>query len=75
MIVEHWVQRVRFDVELLPAVLAAQGRRFAVVDNGETTNDPLREMIEALPRMHGARNWALSAVTVAKHQEPVEAAG
>jgi putative resolvase len=74
MIVEHRVQWVRFEVDRLPAVLA-EGRRIVVVDDGETTYDPLREMIELLPSMHCTRNWALWAVTSAKHQEPIEAAG
>lgn len=83
IVVEHRDRLARFGVEHLHAALAAQGRRIMVVDDGETTDDLVREMIEVLTsmcaRLHGrrgARNQALRAVTAAKQDaEPVVAAG
>ena len=82
IVVEHRDRLARFGVEHLQAALAAQGRRIVVVDDGETTDDLVRDMIEVLTSMcarlygrRGARNRALRAVTAAKQPEPVEAAG
>ena len=68
----------RFGVEHLRAALAAQGRRIVVVDDGETTDDLVRDMIEVLTSMcarlygrRGARNRAMRAVTATKHVEGV----
>jgi putative resolvase len=53
-----------------------------VVDDEETTDDLVRDMIEVLTSMcarldgrRGARNRALRAVTAAKQPDPVPAAG
>jgi putative resolvase len=83
IVVEHRDRLARFGVEHLHAALAAQGRRIVVVDDDETTDDLVRDMIEVLTGMcarlygrRGARNRALRAVTAAKQQpELVEAAG
>jgi putative resolvase len=82
IVVEHRDRLARFGAEHLAGVLAAQGRRIVVVEDGETSNDLVRDMIEVLTSMcarlygrRGARNRGLRAVTAAKHPEPVEAAG
>ena len=58
------------------AALAAQGRRIVVADDGETTDDLVRDMIEVLTSMcarlygrRGARNRAMRAVTAAGNAE------
>jgi putative resolvase len=73
IVVEHRDRLARFGVEQLEAALSAQGRRLLVVDSGESSEDPMRDMIEVLTglcaRMYGrqgARNRALRAVTCAK---------
>jgi putative resolvase len=73
IVVEHRDRLARFGVEHLEAALAAQGRRIAVADSGETADDLVRDMIEVLTSMcarlygrRGARNRALRAVTAAK---------
>ena len=48
IVVEHRDRLARFGVEHLQAALAAQGRRIVVVDDGETTDDLVRDMIEVL---------------------------
>jgi putative resolvase len=60
-------------VEHLGAALAAQGRRFVVADDGESTDDLVRDMIEVLISMcarlygrRGARNRAIRAGTAVK---------
>jgi putative resolvase len=81
IVVEHRDRLARFGVEHLQAALAAQGRRIVVVDDGETTDDLVRDMIEVLTSMcarlygrRGARNKALRAVTATRQQpEPAEA--
>ena len=82
IVVEHRDRLARFGVEHLHAALAAQGRRIIVVDEGETTDDLVRDIIEVLTGMcarlygrRGARNRALSAVTATKHPHPVQPAG
>lgn len=74
----------RFGVVHLHAALGAQGRGIVVIDDGETTDDSVRDMIEVLTSMcarpygrRGARNRALRAVTAAKQPEPksLEATG
>ena len=74
ILVEHRDRRARFGVEHLEAVLAAPGRRVAVADEGETTDDLPRDMIEVLTSMcarlygrRGARSRALRAVTATRH--------
>jgi putative resolvase len=76
IVVELRDRLARFGVEHLHAALAAQGRRKVVVDDGETTDDLVRDMIEVLTSMcarlygrRGARNRAMRAVT-ATTQDP-----
>ncbi len=71
--VEHRDRLARFGVEHLKAALSAQGRRIVVADPGETTDDPVRDMIEVLTSMcarlygrRGARNRAMGALRAAK---------
>lgn len=80
IVVERRDRLACFGVEHLHAVLAAHGRRIVVVDDGETIDDLVRNLIEVLTSMcarlygrRGARNRALRAVTVTKHPEPAEA--
>ena len=82
IVVEHRDRLARFGMEHLQAALAAQGRRIVVVDDGETTDDLVRDMIEVLTGMcarlyghRGTRNRALRAVTAAKHAEPAARVG
>jgi putative resolvase len=82
IVVEHRDWLARFGVKHLTAALTASGRRIAVVDDGETTDDLVREMIEVLTSMcarlygrRGARNRALRAVTATKQAEPAAKAG
>lgn len=79
IVVEHRDRLARFGVEHLQAALAAQGRRIVVADEGERTDDLVRDMIEVLTSMcarlygrRGARNRALRAVTATKSAEPVQ---
>ncbi len=81
IVVEHRDRLARFGVEHLQAALAAQGRRIVVADEGERTDDLVRDMIEVLTSMcarlygrRGARNRALRAVTATKSAEPVQVA-
>jgi putative resolvase len=80
VVVEHRDRLARFGVEHLEAVLGAHGRQIVVADPGETTDDLVRDMIEALTLMcarlygrRGARNRAMRAITATK-QERSEAA-
>jgi putative resolvase len=73
IVVEHRDRLARFGVEQLQAALAAQGRRILVADDGETTDDLVRDVIEVLTSFcarlygrRGARNRALRALTAAK---------
>ena len=75
ILVEHRDRLARFGVEHLEAALAAHGRRVAVADEGETTDDLARDMIEVLTSMCarpygrcGTRNRALRAVTATRHR-------
>ncbi|OOK75954.1 IS607 family transposase [Mycobacterium ostraviense] len=81
IVVEHRDRLARFGVEHLHAVLAALGRRIVVIDDGETTDDLVRDMIEVLTSMcvrlygrRGARNRAMRAVTATKRDPGGEAA-
>jgi putative resolvase len=81
IVVEHRDRLARFGVEHLDAALAAQGRRIVVVDDGETADDLVRDMIEVLTSMcarlygrRGARNRAMRAVTATKQDPGGEAA-
>ena len=60
-------------MERLGAAAAAQGRWFVVADDGESTDDLVRDMIEVLTGMcarlygwRGARDWAMRAGTAVK---------
>jgi putative resolvase len=73
IVVEHRDRLARFGVEQLQAALAAQRRRIVVADDGETTDDLVRDMIEVLTSFcarlygrRGARNRALRALTAAR---------
>ena len=73
IMVERRDRLARFGVEYLAAALAAQGRRIVVVEEGETTDDLVRDMVEALTSFcarlygrRGARNRAMRAVTATK---------
>ena len=48
IMVEHQDRLARFGVEYLAAALAAQGRRIVAVEEGETTNDLVDDMVEVL---------------------------
>jgi putative resolvase len=63
----------RMNTELVEAALAAHGRRLVVLDDGEMTDDLVRDMVEVLTsfcaRLYGrrsARNRALKAVRCAR---------
>jgi putative resolvase len=73
VVVEYRDRLGRMNTELAEAALAAHGRRLVVVDNGEVTDDLVRDMIEVLTpfcaRLYGrrsARNRALKAVGCAQ---------
>jgi putative resolvase len=48
VVVEHRDRLGRMNTELAEAALAAHGRRLAVIDDGEVTDDLVRDMIEVL---------------------------
>lgn len=60
IVVEHRDRLARFGVEHLEAALAAQGRRFVVVESAEVTDDLVRDMVEVLTsfcaRLYGRRS-------------------
>jgi putative resolvase len=73
VVVEHRDRLGRMNTELAEAALAAHGRCLVVVDDGEVTDDLVRDMIEVLTslcaRLYGrrsARNRALKAVGCAQ---------
>jgi putative resolvase len=73
IMVEHRDRLARFGVDYLAAALAAQGRRIVVVEEGETTDDLVRDMVEVLTSFcarlygrRGARNRAMRALTATK---------
>jgi putative resolvase len=73
IVVERRDRLARFGVEQLQAALAAHGRRIVVADDGEITDDLVRDMVEVLTSFcarlygrRGARNRALRALTAAK---------
>jgi len=73
VVVEHRDRLGRMNTELAEAALAAHGRRLVVLDDGEVSDDLLRDMIEVLTwfcaRLYGrrsARNRALKAVGCAQ---------
>jgi len=81
VVVEHRDRPARFGVEHLEAALAATGRRIVVVEQGETTDDLVRDMVEVLTWMcarlygrRGARDRAMRAVTATRRDSPGEVA-
>jgi putative resolvase len=73
IVVEHRDRLGRMNTELVEAALSAHGRRLAVLDESEVTDDLVRDMIEVLTsfcaRLYGrrsARNRALKAVGCAQ---------
>jgi putative resolvase len=82
IVVEHRDRLARFGVEQLQAALAAHGRRVLVVDPGQSSDDLIREIIEALTSFcagfygrRGARNRALHAATCAKRESGASTSG
>jgi putative resolvase len=73
VVVEHRDGLGRMNTELVEAALAAHGRRLVVLDDGEVTDDLVRDMVEVLTslcaRLCGrrwARNRAIKAVGCAQ---------
>ncbi|MGE2689063.1 IS607 family transposase [Mycolicibacterium pulveris] len=76
IVVQHRDRLARFGVEYLEAALSAQGRKVIVIDQGETADDLVGDMIEVLTSMcvrrygrRGARNRAMRALTATKQAE------
>ena len=73
VVVEHRDRLGRMNTELVEAALSAHGRRLVVLDDGEVTDDLVRDMVEVLTRFcarlygrRSARNRALKAVGCAQ---------
>jgi putative resolvase len=73
VVVTHRDRLARTNAELVEAALAAHGRGLVVLDDGEVTDDLVRDMVEVLTsfcaRLYGrrsARNRALKAVRCAE---------
>ena len=73
VVVTHRDRLARVNAELVEAALWAHGRRLVVLDDGEVTDDLVRDMVEVLTsfcaRLYGrrsARNRALKAVRCAE---------
>jgi putative resolvase len=73
VVVTHRDRLARMNTELVEAALWAHGRRLVVLDDGEVTDDLIRDMVEVLTsfcaRLYGrqsARNRALKAVRCAE---------
>ena len=73
VVVEHRDRLARMNAELVEAALSAHGRRLAVLDEGEVTDDLVRDMVEVLTsfcaRLYGrrsARNRAEKALRCAE---------
>jgi putative resolvase len=73
VVVEHRDRLARTNAELVEAALSAQGRRLVVLDDGEVTDDLVRDMVEVLTsfcaRLYGrrsARNRAEKALRCAE---------
>ena len=78
---EHSDRPACFGLEHLHAAPAVLGRRIVVVEDGETVDDLVGDMIEVLTNMcarmygpRGARNRALRAVPAAKQHSALVAA-
>ncbi|TVS72496.1 recombinase family protein, partial [Mycobacterium helveticum] len=50
VVVEHRDRLGRMNTELVEAALSAHGRRLVVLDDGEVTDDLVRDMVEVLTR-------------------------
>jgi putative resolvase len=73
VVVTHRDRLARMNSELVEAALAAHGRRLVVLDDGEVTDDLIRDMVEVLTsfcaRLYGrrsARNRAQKALRCAQ---------
>ena len=73
MVVEHRGRLARLGTRRLDAALVAHGRRIVVIDDGETTDHLVCELIEVLTcvcaRLYGrrgGRNTAMRAVSAAQ---------
>src|SRR6266487_4788430 len=73
VVVTHRDRLARMNAELAEAALAADGRRLLVLDDGEVTDDLIRDMVEVLTSLcaglygrRSARNRALKAVRCAE---------
>jgi putative resolvase len=73
VVVTHRDRLARMNAELVEAALWAHGRRLVVLDDGEVTDDLIRDLVEVLTsfcaRLYGrrsARNRALKAVRCAE---------
>jgi putative resolvase len=73
VVVTHRDRLARMHAELVEAALSAHGRRLVVLDDGELTDDLIRDMVEVLTsfcaRLYGrrsARNRALKALRCAE---------
>ena len=60
VVVTHRDRLARMNAELVEAALAAHGRRLVVLDDGEVTNDLVRDVVEVLTsfcaRLYGRRS-------------------
>lgn len=60
IVVEHRDRLARFGFEMVEAALAAAGKRVVVVEEGEVTDDLVRDLLEILTsacgRLHGRRS-------------------
>jgi putative resolvase len=73
VVVTHRDRLARMNADLVEAALSAHGRRLVVLDDGEVTDDLIRDMVEVLTsfcaRRYGrrsARNRALKALRCAE---------
>ena len=73
VVVTHRDRLARMNAELVEAALSAHGRRLVVLDDGEVTDDLIRDLVEVLTsfcaRLYGrrsARNRALKALRCAE---------
>ena len=73
IVVEHRDRLARFGSEYIEGAMAASGRRLIVVEEAETTDDLVQDMIEVMPslcaRLYGrrsAKNRAARAVAAAQ---------
>jgi putative resolvase len=57
VVVTHRDRLARMNAELVEAALSAHGRRLVVLDDGEVTDDLIRDMVEVLTSFRAAV-WA-----------------